>query len=293
MSAAPRAGAYRSPRPTPCRRTGRRARRAACGAPTRGPRPVLAEMQRSTQGLVGEEQAKAPVDDVVVVDDQDPAAALPAHRLDSGGPRGARATAARAARRTRPRRRAEAPRRPRGAGPCPPARRRRRRRRWSPRARAPSSVADRDTDLSGRACGRCAAPRPAPTARAARAPPARRRPARLEPARTSGWAIARRSPRRRVTPVSGAWTASGRCSAVRRSARAAWISIAQRSRSSSVRSASRAERQRDAEQALKHALVDLARELDALAQPLGALVLACRDAGPRRQGSRLASISIA
>ena len=88
--------------------------------------------------------------------------------------------------------------------------------------------------------------------------------------------------------MSSVGGASGRESASRRSASAACISSAQRRRASSLSAVLRAEHERDAEQPLHHALVQLAREVDArLEQPRAAL-LARGDPDARRERGGLA-----
>ena len=92
-----------------------------------------------------------------------------------------------------------------------------------------------------RAWRRCAPPRRAPTGRAARAPTARPR-LRRRRARSprSAWTCRQpRAPRRAAScRVARGARPSGRCSALRRSPSAAWVSAAQRSRAAAGRSPS-------------------------------------------------------
>ena len=116
----------------------------------------------------------------------------------------------------------------------------------------------------------CAAPRPAPTG-----PAARRRRARVDlagpdrpaPRRPGDCTEPRQLGGQRGAGLAGDAARAGRSSALRRSASASCISTRQRSRSSRSSALLGAQRQRHAEQALHHALVDLARQLQALAEP--------------------------
>ena len=238
-------------------------------------------------GLLAEQQPKAPLHDVVVVDDEHAQLAPGRGRRCARscwppGPaarRGAPASRPRPRDRTRPRRRAGGPRRRPGAGPC--------RRRAGPRS-CPSL---RDLEGEGvlvarhghahagglaRAWPRCAAPRRAPTGPAARGRAARSVP-RATAAR-SGTAQRRRRPlelgRQRGRRSRAAPGPAGARAPRRRSPIASCISIAAALAPGAIQGLLGAQRQRDPEQPLQHPLMDLARELEPLAEAARALLLA-------------------
>ena len=281
-----RAAARRSRRPTPGRRTGRRARRAArSGASARAPRRRCARSGSARPTAARRASAGSPSARPrgrrrpARAGARSAAAGREPARVDvrhaQAAPPAARARCPARARRTRRSRRPAAPRARRAAGPCPVAgaAARARRRCTTSSTNAPS-LARRSGTSTRRRLGvlvrvahrlgehRLRERLELRAARSTRAAGVERR------GRGRGCSRRRRSTSSAASSASrGAARPSGRCSAraqvAQRGLQLGADALARLARSSS---ASARERQRHAEQPLDHALVDLAREVDALLQ---------------------------